>query len=260
MHKEDHEMEIDLLQLIRALWKKAKYILLVAIIFGILGAVWSTMFATPIYEASAKMIVNNRKDDSQYITNDQLNAEKKLADTYAIIIRSRDVLNQVIEELDLTETYGQLQSCISVNSEKDTAVMKITVRHSNPATAVAVTAKILQVAPGIIVEKVEAGSVKTIEGAYVNPNPVSPSVVKNTVLMAALGFFLACAVITVFFLADNTYKSNMDIQNDLDVLVLGVIPSVESCGKYNRYGKYGYGYAYGYGTAEKKQKKAKEAK
>lgn len=259
MDREDRELEIDLLQLIRALWKRAVYILLVAVIFGILGAVWSNMYVTPIYEASAKMIVNNRKDDSQYITNDQLNSAKNLVDTYAIIIRSRDVLNRVIEELDLTETYGQLQSCISTNPVNNTAVMKITVRHTNPAIAAAVTAKILQIAPEIIVEKVEAGSVKTIEGAYVNPNPVSPSIVKNTILMAALGFFLACAVITIIFLADNTYKSDMDIQNDLNVLVLGVIPKVESCGKYNKYGKYGYGYAYGYGAAAKQEKKAKEA-
>lgn len=252
MNSEGREIEIDLLQLISVLWKKAKYILLVAVIFGILGAVWSTMFVTPIYEASAKMIVNNRKDDTQYITNDQLNSAKNLVDTYAIIIRSRDVLNQVIEELDLTESYSQLQRCISTNPVKNTAVMKITVRHTNPATAAAVTAKILQVAPGIIVEKVEAGSVKTIEGAYVNPNPVSPSVVKNTILMGAIGFLLACAVVAIIFLVGNTYNSDMDIQNDLNVVVLGVIPSVESCGKYNRYG---YKYAYGYATVEKKLKK-----
>lgn len=260
MNREEREIEIDLFKLANVLWKKAKYILLVTVVFGILGAVWSTMFVTPIYEASAKMIVNTRKDDSQNITNDQLNSARNLVDTYAIIIRSRDVLNQVIEELNLTETYGQLQSNIGISSVNNTSVMKLTVHHANPATAVAVTAKILQIAPEIIVEKVEIGSVKSIEGAYVNPNPVSPSVVKNTVLMAAIGFFLTCAVIAIIFLLDNTYKSDLEIQNDLNVFVLGVIPSVESCGKYNRYSKYSYGYAYGYVTAEKKQKKAKEAK
>ena len=257
MNREEREMEIDLLQLIRTLWGKAKYILLVSVIFGILGAVWSSAYVTPIYEASAKMIVSNRKDDSQYVTNDQLNSAKNLVDTYAIIIRSRDVLNQVIEELDLPESYGQLQGKIGANSVNDTAVMKITVHHSNPATAAAITAKILMIAPEIIQEKVEAGSVKIVEGAYVSPNPVSPSVVKNTVLMAAIGFLLSCAVITVIFLADNTYKSDMDIQNDLNVLVLGVIPKVECCGKYNNYS---YKYAYGYAAPEKKKKKAKEAK
>lgn len=260
MNRDDRDIEVDLLQLLRVLWAKARYILLVAVVFGILGAVWSTMFVTPIYEASAKMIVNTRKDDSQYVTNDQLNSAKNLVDTYAIIIRSRDVLNQVIEELNLTETYGQLQSNIGVSSVNDTSVMKITVHHANPATAVAIAAKILQVAPEMIVEKVEIGSVKTIEGAYVNPNPISPNVVKNTIFMAAIGFFLACAVVTIIFLMDNTYKSDMDIQNDLNMLVIGVIPKVECCGKYNRYGRYSYKYAYGYAAAVKKEKKAKEAK
>lgn len=240
MNREDREIEIDLLQLGRALWKKAIYILLITVIFGILGFVGSKMFLTPIYQASAKMIVNNRKDDTQYVTNDQLNSAKSLVDTYAIIIRSRDVLNQVISDLNLQESYGQLRDCISVNPVNNTQVMQIVVRHTNPGTAYAIARKILDIAPDVIVETVEAGSVKAVEQAYTTANPVSPNIKKNAVLMAAIGFALSCAVVGIMFLTDNTYKTDIDVQNDFELPVLGVIPTVESCEGRTKYG-YGYG-------------------
>lgn len=237
MNNEEREVELDLLQLARVLLKNVKYILITTIILGMVGFLGSSLFLTPIYEASAKMIVNTRKDESQTVTNDQINSAKNLVNTYAIIITSRDVLNQVITDLNLTESYGQLKSCITVKAVNSTQIMEIVVQHKNRDTAQAVAEKILTISPEVIVNTVEAGSVKPVEQAYANPNPVSPNILKNAVLMAAVGFALSCLVIVIIFLADNTYKSELDIQNDLDLPVLGVIPTIESCSNTTGYGQ-----------------------
>lgn len=236
MRKEKREIEIDLLEILRVLWDNLKYIVLVSLVLGIIGFVASKTLLTPIYEASAKMIVNTRYDENQTVTNDQLTSAKKLVDTYAIIIRSRDVLNQVSADLELEESYYQLQKCVSVHSVNNTPVMQIVVQHENRETALRITAKILEIAPDIIIETVEAGSVKPVEQAYAGDSPVSPNVFKNTVLLALLGFVVSCLVIVVIFLSDNTYKSDLDIHNDLGLPVLGVIPTVDSCNGHTRYG------------------------
>lgn len=243
MNKEDREFEIDLLQLGRALWGKAIYILLVAVIFGLLGFIGSKVFLTPIYQASAQMIVNTRVGDDQKVSNDQLNSAKSLVDTYAIVIRSRNVLNQVISELELTETYEQLAGCISVKAVNNTQIMKIVVRHSSQATAFAVAGKLMDIAPEAIIKVVGAGSVTPADMVYSSSTPVAPSSFKNAVIAAIVGFALSCAIVAVVFLADNTYKSDLDIQNDLDVPVLGVIPKIEDCRKHSKYGYYGYGHS-----------------
>ena len=236
MSREEREIEIDFLQLLEILWNNCKYIILATIILGVVGFLGSKLFLTPIYEASAKMIVNTRKDETQNITNDQINSAKSLVNTYAIIIGSRDVLNQVIFELDLPESYSQLASKINVKAVNNTQVMQIAVRHKNRDTALAIAMKILEIAPGAIVEKVEAGSVKQVEQAYASQAPVSPNAGRNAVLMALVGFALSVGVIVVVFLTDNTYKSDMDIQRDFEVPVLGVIPTVESCKSQKKYG------------------------
>ena len=227
MNREEQGIEIDLMQIVKALLGNLRYIVLVTVLFGVLGYIGSTMLVTPIYEAGAKMIVNTRKDESQNVTNDQINSAKNLVSTYAVIIRSRDVLNQVIADLKLSENYSQLAKCISVSAVNDTQVMQITVQHINRDTALAIASKLLEVAPATIVEKVEAGSVKTVEQAYVNNEPVSASDLHNAVLVAMVGFVLTCALIVIIFLSDNTYKSDLDIQQDLGLPVLGIIPTVE---------------------------------
>ena len=239
MNKEERNNEIDLLQLARMLLENVKYIVIATIIMGVIGFVGSKFFITPIYEASAKMIVNTRHDQNQSVTNDQLNSAKNLVDTYAIIIRSRDVLNKVIAELNLTESYSQLAGCVSVRAVNDTQVMQVKVQHENRETALAIAAKILEIAPAIIVETVEAGSVKPVEQAYAGYEPVSPSAVKNAILLAMAGFVFVFAVIVIVFLLDNTYKTDLDIQNEFKLPVLGVIPTVESCGSEAKY-KQGY--------------------
>lgn len=226
MNREAQGMEIDLMQIVRVLLGNLKYIILVTVLFGVLGYFGNKVLVTPIYEAGAKMIVNTRKDESQNVTNDQINSAKNLVDTYAVIIRSRDVLNQVITDLNLPETYGQLASCISVKAVNETQVMQIKVQHTNQNTALAVASKLLEVAPGAIVEKVEAGSVKTVEQAYTSNEPVSASALHDAVLAAMAGFILVCVIIIVVSLSDNTYKTDMDIHRDLELPVLGVIPAV----------------------------------
>lgn len=231
------ERDVDLLQLAKVLWKNVKYIIAATLVLALLGLLGSALLMTPIYEANAKMIVNTRSDKDENLTNDQLNSAKNLVDTYAVIITSRDVLNRVIEELNLNMTYDQLKACIRVQAVDDTQVMEIVVQHSNAGTALAVAGKILEFAPSVLVETVEAGSVKPVEQAHVGSDPVSPKILKNTVIMAAVGFMLACIVIIVVFFMDTTYKSELDIQNDLNLPVLGVIPTVESCKNQSGYGQ-----------------------
>ena len=257
MNKKDHVIELDLLQICRALWEKAIYIVIVTVVFGLIGFVGSKMLKTPVYQASAKLIVSTQTSGSQEVSNDRLTSAKNLVDTYAIIIRDRDVINQVIDELGLSESYGQLASCVKVKAVNNTQIMQIIVQHTNQATAFAVAEKIQQLAPDAIKETVRVGSVGSVGQPYSSSEPISPNCKKDAVLFALIGFALSCCVFTVLRLLDNTYKSDVEIQDDLDVLVLGVIPKVECCGRYNRYG---YGYGYGYGHSSGREKKAKGEK
>ena len=257
MNKEERVIELDLIQLIKALWSKVTYILIVSLIFGIAGFAGSKFLKTPIYQATAKLIVNTQSTGTQDVSSDRVNSAKALVDTYADVLCDRDVINQVIDELGLAVSYSELKNCISIKAVNNTQIMQIVVRHPNQSMAYDVAEKMQAIAPGFIEEHVGIGSLKITVQPYASPVPVSPNNKLDALLAAFVGFALSCGVIVTLFLLDNTYKSDADIQDDLDILVLGVIPKVECCGKYRKYG-YGYAYAYGYGYGHSHSSKKQE--
>ena len=175
MENEGYET-IDLLEVLNAVRQHLLAVILTTVILAGVGFGVSKFLITPQYEASALMIVNTRQDTTSNVTSDQINSATKLVSTYSIIIKSDTVLQQVIDNLGLSLTYEKLAERVTVSAVDDTQVMKITVKSDNPEWARQVCEQITVVSPDVILESVEAGSVKVISSAAVNPTPVSPNV------------------------------------------------------------------------------------
>lgn len=230
MNNEENEV-IDLVEILYAIRQHLLEVILATVVAAIIGFAASKFLMTPQYSSSAMMIVNTRQDVTSNVTSDQINSATKLVATYSIIIKSDTVLQQVIDNLGLGMTYSELNSRVSVQAVDDTQVMKITVNSTSPEWAQTVCDEILAVSPDIIKEAVEAGSVKVISKASLNPNPVSPNVKKNTALGAMVGLVLALGVIVLQVILDNKINTEEDVTKYLDMTVLGVIPQYEEGGK-----------------------------
>lgn len=235
--KEHVEKSISIQELFVLLKRYLVLIIAAGLIGGIIIYCVCSFFVAPVYEASAKMIVNSRQEQTGSVTNDQITSAQKLVDTYAIIIRSQPVLEPVIEKLNLNIDVEVLAKAVAVTSVNDTQVMQIAVQSKNPQQALRIVEEIVSTCPSIIIEAVEAGSVKTIEPAHLKKEPVAPSTNLFTVVAAFLCMVAVVMVVMLRFLLDNTYKSEADLRNDLELPVLGVIPDYEYCLKQKNEGK-----------------------
>ncbi len=224
----DDELTIDLRELGILLRRNLWIIIVCMLLAGIIGGSVTYFFVTPQYEATATLIVNARTDQTtSAITNDQIVTAAKLADTYGIIIKSDTVLEQVIENLNLEITYGELQELITTTSVEDTQILEVAITHPDVTVAVAILHEITNVAPEIILEAVEAGSVKLISNARGSKEPVSPHLAKNIVISALAGAFLSVAIMVLRELFNNTLQTEDDITKKLGLTVIGVIPKTE---------------------------------
>lgn len=230
MNNEENEV-IDLEEILYAIRQHLLEVILATVVAAIIGFAASKFLMTPQYSSSAMMIVNTRQDVTSNVTSDQINSATKLVATYSIIIKSDTVLQQVIENLGLGITYSELNSRVSVQAVDDTQVMKITVQSDSPEWARQVCEQIITVAPDVIKEAVEAGSVKVISNASLATEPVSPNIKKNTMLAAAVGFVLVIGIIVLQVLLDNKINTEEDVTKYLDMTVLGVIPQYDQGGK-----------------------------
>ena len=226
MENEAYET-IDLLEVLNAVRQHILAIILTTLVLAAAGFGVSKFLMTPMYQASALMIVNTRQDTSATVTSDQINSATKLVSTYSIILKSDTVLNQVIENLGLNMDYQQLANRVTVSAVDDTQVMKVTVTSDNPEWARQVCEQITQISPDVILEAVEAGSVKVISNASISPEPVSPNVSRNTALGAVAGLVISVGIVFLMVLLDNKINNEEDVSKYLDLTVVGVIPEYE---------------------------------
>lgn len=226
---EMEEEVIDLSELLRLLWSHVLQIVavgLVAAVISFLVCLVCTFALTPRYQASVNMIVNTRQDSTTTVSTDNITSAKNMIDTYAVIIKSNLVLNDVIQRMGLDMTYSQLADSITVGSVNSTQIMAITVTNENPGLAGKIAQTIAEVAPDVIVEKVEAGSCKAVSDVEIGTTPVYPQTKKTTLLCALAGMVAACALLAVNHLLHNYIVDDEDVQKKLDLPVLGFIPEV----------------------------------
>ena len=222
---------IDLREWLGVLRQHILALLLTTVLAALAGFLVSSFVLTPQYQASALMIVNTRQDTSANVTSDQLTSASRLVSTYSIIVKSDTVLNQVIANLGLNMTYETLASKVEVSAVDETQVMEITVTDPNPDGARQVCEQITQVAPDAILTAVEAGSVKVISAASVDPDPVSPNIPRNTAIAGVLGLVVCVGILFLRVLLDNKINTEDDVTKHLGLTVIGVIPNYENGGK-----------------------------
>ncbi len=215
------------LELFQALKEKIALLLAAAICAGAMGWAFSAFLIPKRYEASVNMIVNTRTEMGGTVTSDNISSAQNLVDTYAIIIKSNKVLNQVIAKLGLEMSFEELYEMVTVDGINNTQVMKIAAQCSSPQLAGQIVQTISEIAPAIVADAVEAGSCKVVSDVYTKHDPVSPSILKNTVLAAAAALVLVCALVVLKELFNDYIVDDMDLEKKLGIQVLGVIPDVE---------------------------------
>lgn len=224
----EQDDEIDLLELFSILKAHIVAIIVVTVLAAVMGFLITEYAITPQYEASVNMIVNTRTDATVAVSNDNINSAKSLVSTYAIIIKSNTILNQVIADLSLKDMdYDTLAKKVSVEAIDDTQVMKVAVKDPDPGLARQIVKEIARISPEEIVDAVEAGSCKVVSQVRVSTDPVSPSLKKNVVIAAAAGFVLVVAIILLKSFLENYIVDDDDVQKYLGLPVLGVIPEIE---------------------------------
>lgn len=222
----DEEVEVDVGELLRLLWSHILEIVAAGVAAAIICLLVCTFALTPRYQASINLIVNSRQDGQATVTNDNINSAKNLISTYAVVIKSNTVLNDVIKKLDLDMTYNDLSSMVDVSSVNSTQIMSITVTNEDAKLAGKIAETIADIAPEVIVDKVEAGSCKTVSDVEIGTDPIFPQTKKYTALAAVAGIVIVCAILVINHLLRNYIVDDEDVQKKLGLPVLGLIPEV----------------------------------
>lgn len=224
------EETISLSEIFEVIKKRFKIILASTVIITLIVAIISLFFITPMYEATSQFIVNEPKGNEQdEFDSSTIRTNVEVINTYNVIITSPAILDQVIDELNLNYGASTLAEKITVSSEENSQVVTVTV--SDPKQPVAsmivneVVSTFQEEIPDIM--NVDNVSILTTAEEVANPNPVSPNVKLNIAIGLVLGLMIGVGLAFLLEYLDTTVKSKKDIENKLNVPVIGSISRVE---------------------------------
>lgn len=243
MNDAEEVYEIDLLHIIQILLNRLWIIVLSSVLCAACAFSYATWVATPMYQASAMMYVNNSSislgSASFSISSSDISASQSLVDTYIVILKTRNTLESVIEKANLNYRFEELNGMINASAVNSTEIFRITVTNKDPVEATLIANTIVDVLPDKISSIVSGSSVKTVDYAVVPNHRSSPSITKWALIGALVGFAISCIVIILDDLFDNLVKNSSDLDS-FDLPILAVIPDItrSSSNNYNYKNKY----------------------
>ena len=226
--KEQNTMEIDVFQLLNTLWKRKLIIALVAIVTGAIAFAYSSFIIKPEYTSTTRIyVVNRNQGDKTGLTNQDLQAGSYLVKDYREIILSQDVLEKVVTDLQLDMPAKNLASKIQVTVPVDTRIVSISVKDKQPEEASRIANSLREVAAQKIINVTRVSDVTTLEEARPATSPSSPNIRRNTLIAFLGGLGVVVVVVLLVELLDVRVKRPEDIEDVMQIPLLGVIPNLD---------------------------------
>ena len=220
--RQDDEMEIDLREIFFLLKSRWKSIFLAMLIGAAIFGAYHVFMVKPSYQADASIYITST--DSMISFSD-LQLSAALTDDYANIIKSRTVLNRVIDELDLNLDYEELGELVDVENPDSTHIVDIKVTCDDPEMSRNITNALLNISVSQIYQIIGSSEPTVIDYSVAEAvQDVTPGLLKYLAIGGLLGAFIMCAIYVLRMLMDSTMKSEEDVEKYLHLPVLAAVP------------------------------------
>lgn len=225
--------ELDLKELFLIFWNKRFEIILITLIAMLIGVIYSYFYITPEYKASTTLVLAQSSQSTEMnsegaITQTDVTLNSKLVSTYSEIIKSKAVLREVVNSLNIEGlTENSIKSNISVQAVKDTEVIQITVKNLDPNLAAQIANKIGEVFSEKVVEIYNISNVYILDRAEPSNIPSNINHSKDIIIFAFIGIVISVGLVLVINMLDTTIKTEQDVENATGLLVLSSIPNYD---------------------------------
>jgi capsular polysaccharide biosynthesis protein len=226
----EEETTLDLRDFYNILKKRIKLIILVVVTCTLVSGLLSFFVVRPTYEASTTIIIGklteNGKNNPQY--NDVM-MYQNLIKTYAQIAGSNLVMQNASNKLDGALSPEKLKKVVSVTPQQGTQILQITGESRDPSEAVKI---VDAVSSSFIAESKKVfptgGDINVMDKPQFPDKPVKPKKMLNIAIAFFIGLLASVGFSFMLEYMDNTIKTEEDINKQLGIPVLGIIPKGEA--------------------------------
>ena len=129
---------------VEALKKRVRLIIASILTFTFITAVFVFFISTPKYEASVKLFAGKTEEVQSDYSDKELESYSSIINTYIELIKTRDFMNKIIDEVNLDTTPKALMNSLQFITKANTPIIEIRYVSSNPEVAEAVISAITE--------------------------------------------------------------------------------------------------------------------
>lgn len=216
--------EINIKDFLEYLKKYILLILLVVVLFLVGIIFYDKKIKVPMYSANTTIVLTQTNQAQEAtITQNDLQINSKLVSTYSEIVKSKLVLQQVINNLNLDYTYKELYRNVAVENVQNTEILKVSVRDKDPNNSREIVNNIAKVFSKEVSKIYELNNVSIIDKAQ-TPKDVSNNTLKRDMVLAIFAaLFGSAALIFVIYYFDDTIKLTENLEEEIDMPVVAKI-------------------------------------
>ena len=218
------EQVISISEIIDAVKKRWKIIVLTTVLATVVSGIFSFFVISPTYEASTKIFIGKEGAESEGYNSSDVSMYQNLIKTYSELIKTKDLVNKAIDNSEYDLSVNSVLNGITVNTLTGTQILQISYQSKSPSIAKNMLESITNEFITKAEELVPNGNVKILESVEIPKNPVAPNKTMNIAIAFILGMMVGFGIVFLLEYLDNTYKNKEQLEKDLDIPVLGVIP------------------------------------
>ena len=217
--------DIDIKRILEIILSKKLLIVLILLFSILFGYAYSYYYKKPEYKSSVTiLLVADENKTNKELTQTDLNINNGLISTYSSIAKSTNVVQKTIENLELNMSASSLQKKIDAKQIDSTQFLKISVTNANPELAKNIANELAQVFTQQIKEIYNLQNISIVDEAEVESTPCNVNHMKDIIMFAFAGLFLAMVSVVAIFMFDDTIKSEEDIEKNVKLKAIGTLP------------------------------------
>lgn len=218
------EQVISISEIIDAVKKRWKIIALCTLIATLVSGIFSFFIIAPTYEASTKVFIGKEESSVENYNYNDITMYQKLLKTYSELIKTKDLINRSITNSEYELDVEDVLHNVSVTTVADTQMIQIAYKSTSPNIAKNMLENITNEFITTAQELVPNGNVRVLETVELPEEPVAPNKKMNIAIAFILGMMVGLGIVFLLEYLDNTYKNKEQLEKDLDIPVLGIIP------------------------------------
>ena len=223
-------VEVNIMYVFGLLLRRLWLLILVALVVGASCAVVTKAVEEPTYTSSMTFIVNNKSEKDlsssgeNSVSYNDMSASVYMANTFVHLMTGRTMCNAIAAECkSYPKTADQVAKMIAASRKTDSSIIDMTVTASSPEEAYELAQAVKDTYKDVV-QVYSGGSIHLCDEPELPTKPdKSVGTVRNTIIGALAGAVICALIIIIRDSARNTVRSQEDIQNKLQLNVIGEV-------------------------------------